>query len=166
MAFPITSPPKCMLVNLATNETQRCLLNPTQLVERVGVNWNRVPVLGLSHQPLQYQSTSNRQLPGVEFYVDKFFAAASPGDPDIQDFRNFLRALTVPPAPTIGLPTAPPRVLVLWPRVLTLETVVTELEFSYRQFAGDLSLLVYAASVTFEEILDVRVTSETRRDGG
>ena len=36
--------------------------------------WNRLPILGFSHQLLQYQSTSNRQLPGVEFYVDKFFA--------------------------------------------------------------------------------------------
>jgi hypothetical protein len=165
MGLSITTPPKCMLVNLATNETQSCLLNPTQFTERVAVNWSRAPVLGLSHQPLQYQSTGNRQLPGMEFYVDKFYAAAAPADPDIDDFRNFLRALTVPPTPAIGMPTAPPRVLVLWPRVLTIETVITELEFSYRQFAGDASVLLYAAAVTFEEILDVRVTSEMRRNG-
>jgi hypothetical protein len=63
------------------------------------------------------------------------------------------------------MPTAPPRVLVLWPRVLTIETVLTELEFSYRTFAGDASVLIYTATVTFEEILDVRVTSEMRRSG-
>jgi hypothetical protein len=165
MTLSIVTPPKCMLVNLATNETQSCLLNPTQFAERVAVNYNRAPVLGLSHQPLQYQSTGNRQIPGMEFYLDKFFAAAAPGDPDIDDFRNFLRALTVPTTPVVGTPTAPPRVLVLWPRVLTIETVIMELEFSYKHFAGDASVLLYTATVTFEEILDVRVTSEMRRSG-
>ena len=165
MPLPIVTPPKCMLVNLATNETQSCLLNPTQFAERVGVNYNRLPVLGLSHQPLQYQGTGNRQVPGIEFYFDKYFAAAAPGDPDIDDFRNFFRAITVPVTPVVGTPTAPPRVLVLWPRVLTIETVIVELEFSYKSFAGDASVLFYTATVTFEEILDVRVTSEMRRSG-
>jgi hypothetical protein len=165
MTFPSLTPPKCMLVNLTTNETQSCLFNPTQFVERVAVNWGRAGVLGLSHQPLQYQSTGNRQLPGVEFYLDRFFAAAAPGNRDIDDFRSFLRALTVPPTPVVGAPMAPPRTLVLWPRVITIETVITDLEFGYRQFAADASVLVYAATVTFEEILDVRVTSEMRRSG-
>src|SRR5258706_6164360 len=134
MALSIAIPQKCMLINLATNESQSCLLNPTALIERVSVNWSRATVLGLSHQPLQYQSTGNRQLPGVEFYVDKFYAAAAPGDPDIDDFRRFLRALTVPPTPAVGVPTAPPRVLVLWPPVLTIETIAAELQVPYRQF--------------------------------
>jgi hypothetical protein len=159
----LVSPPKCLLVNVTSNETMACLFNPTQLVERVGVNWNRVAVLGLSYQPLQYQSTSNRQLPGVEFYVDKFFAAQAPGDPDIDDVRNFLRALTVPPASAEMAP--PPRVLVIWPKVLVIETVLTELEFQYRAFAGDGSALLYTATCAFEEILDARVTSEQRRSG-
>lgn len=165
MTFPSFTPPKCMLVNLATNETQSCLFNPTQFIERVAVNWTRLAVLGLSHQPLQYQGTGNRQLPSMEFYLDKFFAAAAPGDRDIDDFRSFLRALTVPPTPVVGTPTAPPRTLFLWPRVLTMETVLADLEFGYRQFAVDASVLVYVATVTFEEILDVRVTSEMRRSG-
>jgi hypothetical protein len=163
LSTAFTPPPKCLLVNVTSNETMQCLFNPTQLVERVGVTWNRQTVLGLSHQPLQYQSTSNRQLPGVEFYVDKFFAAQAPGDPDIDDFRSFLRALTVPPASTEM--TAPPRVLVIWPRVLVLETVLVELEFQYRAFGSDGGTLLYTATCTFEEILDARVTSEQRRSG-
>ena len=85
------------------------------------MNWNRQVVPGLSHQVLQFQSTSNRQLTGVEFYLDRFFATEQPGDPNILEFRAFLRALTVPPAVTEGvLVTAPPRVLVVWPKVLTI----------------------------------------------
>jgi len=158
-------PPRCTLVNVQTAESIDCLFNPTQLSEKVQVNWNRLTVPGLSHQVLQFQSTGNRQLPSVEFYLDKFFAAEQPGNPDILAFRGFLRALTVPPGGTEGVPaTAPPRALFIWPGVLTIETVLTELEFQYKQFGVDGAALVYTATASFEEILDVRVTSEERRE--
>ena len=160
----IARPPRCVLVNVTSGESIECLFNPTQLSEKLQVNWNRLAVPGLSHQVLQFQSTSNRQLTGVEFYLDRFFATEQPGDPNILEFRAFLRALTVPPAGTEGvLATAPPRVLVVWPNVLTIECVVASIDFQYRQLAVDSSVLVYAASVTFEEVLDTRVTSETLR---
>jgi hypothetical protein len=157
-------PPRCVLVNVTTGESMECLFNPTQLSEKVQVNWNRLTVPGLSHQVLQYQSTGNRQLSGMEFYLDRFFAAEQPGNPDILNFRSFIRALTVPPAGTEGvIDTAPPRTLVVWPKVVTIETVVTDVEFQYRQLAVDNTILVYTATVGFEEILDVRVTSESLR---
>ena len=88
-----------------------------------------------------------------------------PGEPDIMEFRSFIRALTVPPSGTEGVvDTAPPRTLFIWPEVITVETVVTDVEFQYRQVAIDGRVLVYAATVTFEEILDVRVTSEELRE--
>ena len=158
-------PPRCSLVNVVTGEAIECLFNPTQLVEKVQVNWNRLAVPGLSHQVLQYQSTGNRELSGVEFYLDRVFAAEQPGDVDIMEFRAFLRALTVPPEGTEDVAsTAPPRVLVIWPEVLTVEAVVTDVEFQYRQVGVDGTVLVYAATVTFEEILDARVTSEQLRE--
>ena len=161
----IARPPRCVLVNVTSGESMECLFNPTQLSEKLQVNWNRLAVPGLSHQVLQFQSTANRQLSGVEFYLDRYFAAEQPGDVNILEFRAFLRALTVPPAGTEGvLATAPPRVLVVWPNVLTIECVVASIDFQYRQLAVDSSVLVYAAAVTFEEILDTRVTSEELRE--
>ncbi len=81
------------------------------------------------------------------------------------EFRSFIRALTVPPSGTEGVSdTAPPRTLFIWPEVVTIETVVTDVEFQYRQVGVDGRVLVYAATVTFEEILDVRVTSEELRE--
>lgn len=166
LAAAIVRPARCVLANVLTGEALECLFNPTQISEKIQVNWTRLTVPGLSHQVLQYQSTGNRQIAGVEFYLDKFFASAQPNHPDILDFRDFLRALTVPPRGTeTVLATAPPRLLFLWPRVLTIETVVTELEFQYRQFGTDGAALVYTATCTFEEILDFRVTSEDRRAG-
>lgn len=156
--------PRCALVNIATGESMECLFNPTQLTEKLQVNWNHLVVPGLSHQVLQFQSTSNRQLAGVEFYLDRFFAATLPGDVNILEFRAFLRALTVPPAGAATVAgTAPPRVLFLWPGVVTIECVVASVEFQYKQLAVDSSVLVYTANVTFEEILDTRVTSEALR---
>ena len=160
----VVRPPRCMLVNLTTGEPMECLFNPTQLAEKVQVNWNRLAIPGMSHQLLQFQSTGNRQLGGVEFYLDRLFAADQPTPIDIMDFRAFLRALTVPPAGTQDvLATAPPRVLLVWPKVLTVEAVVSDLEFQYRQVGVDGRVLVYVALVGFEEILDVRVTSEQLR---
>ncbi|HJK94685.1 MAG TPA: hypothetical protein RMH26_28365, partial [Polyangiaceae bacterium LLY-WYZ-15_(1-7)] len=106
-----------------------------------------------------------RELSAVEFYLDRTFAAEQPGDVDIMEFRAFLRALTVPPEATEGVAaTAPPRTLFIWPGVLTVEAVLTGVEFQYRQFGTDGRALVYAANVNFEEILDVRVTSESLRE--
>lgn len=160
-------PPRCTLVNESSGESMECLFNPEQLSEKVGVNWNRLAVPGLSHQVLQYQSTGNRVLSGVEFYLDRLFAAAQPNAPDVMEFRNFLLALTVPPEGARHVANnAPPRVLIIWPSFLTVEAVLTDVEFRFIRFAVDGSPLVYTAACSFEEILDVRVTSEELRVGG
>jgi len=52
--------PRCLLVNVASGESMECLFNPTQLTEKLQVNWNHLSVPGLSHQVLQFQGTSNR----------------------------------------------------------------------------------------------------------
>jgi Contractile injection system tube protein len=141
-----------------------CLFNPTQLSEKVAVNYTRQVVPGLSHQPLQYQSTGNWQVPSVEFYLDAYASAGVPTDAGIMRFRAFLRSLTVPPAATEGVvATTPPRVLFVWPNVLTIETAITDLEFQYRQFGNDGAVLVYTATCSFEQVFDVRVTSEALR---
>ncbi len=164
LAAALARPPRCVLVNLTTGESIECLFNPKELTEKLDVNWTRLTVPGLSHQVLQFQNTGNRQLSGVEFYVDRFFATEAGADADILDFRAFLRALTVPPEGTEGVPaTAPPRVLFIWLGVVTIECVISSVEFQYKQLAVDGTVLVYTATVTFEEILDARVTSEGLR---
>jgi hypothetical protein len=112
-------------------------------------------------------NTVNRQLSGVEFCLDRFFSDQSGVRTDILEFRSLLRALTVPPAGTEGVPaTAPPRVLVIWPEVLTVECVLASVEFQDKQLGVDGRVLVYTATVGFEEILDARVTSEGARGEG
>ena len=50
----IARPPRCVLVNVTSGESMECLFNPTQLSEKLQVNWNRLAVPGLSHQVLQF----------------------------------------------------------------------------------------------------------------
>jgi hypothetical protein len=45
------------------------------------------------------------------------------------------------------------------------QCVVASVEFQYKQLALDGTVLVYTATVSFEEILDARVTSEEQRAG-
>jgi hypothetical protein len=160
-----TAAPRCSLVNVTTGEEISALFNPTQLAEKLGVTYNRLKIPGLSHTVLQFSNTENRQFSGVEFYLDRFFANSQQGAPEIMDFRAFLRALTVPPATVKGVTaTAPPRTLLVWPSVMSVECVVTGVQFTFKQFsAKDGGVLVYTASVDFEEILDSRVTSEELR---
>ena len=152
MNFLLARAPRCFIANISTGESIECMFNPEKLKVKISANYNRISVPGLSHQPLQYQSTGNRQLPGVEFYLDKFFAAKQSDDDDILHFRDFFVSLTKP----TQIYHAPPRTLFLWSGVITIETVITDLEFQYRKISQDGKPLIYTVTCTFEEILDVR----------
>jgi len=159
-------PPRCTLVNLSTGEEKACLFNPEALAERVQMNFARGEVFGMSHQPQQYTSTTNRGLPGLQFYLDKIYAREIEPDADIMDFRHFLMAFSAPPAAAADVAhNAPPRLLFVWPGVLSVQTVVLSLEFRYTDFGTDGSVLRYTAAVELEEARDTRQTSEDLRAG-
>lgn len=161
LAQAATRPPKCLLINVHSGAEIEPLFNPTQVSDVVQVRYNRHQVPGLSHEVLQYRGTSNRRLSGVEFYLDRLFAEAQPGAPDIRAFRSFMRALTVPPEHIEGgLPEPPPKLLFIWPEVAVLHAVVTDLEFQYRQFNAYAELMVFTARCTLESFEIERLTSE------
>jgi hypothetical protein len=143
-------------VNVLTAESIECLLNPNVLTEKLQVEWTRLLVPGLSHQVLQFQSTCNRELPGVEFYVDRIFASETAAEPLVERFRSFLLELTVPTGLAQGVASAPPRVLFIWPGVITVQCVLRSVEFRYQRFGVDGRALVYTATVGFEEVRDGR----------
>ncbi len=157
----VVDPTRMQLVNLDTDEAFEVQFNPADLRESVSVNYTRHAVPGLSHQPLQYTGTGNRQIPGVVFWCDAVLEAERPTDGGIIDFRRFLMALTVPGEGK----TRPPRVLFVWPGVLTVEAVVVSIEFAYARI-GPEAVQAYSATVTFEEVLDVRRVSEQWRGFG
>jgi len=148
--------PRCTLFNTHTGEWMDCLLNPTQLAEKIQVNYSRITVPGLANQILQYQSTANRQIPGVEFYLDKYFANEQSKSTDILAFRRFLLALTVPPRGG----QAPPVAQIIWPCFFSVDVVLNSVEFRYQKFSVSGDVLIYTANCSFEEIVGYQVIFE------
>lgn len=171
-------PRRVSLTNLNTGEGWMAMFNPTTFEEQVEVNWNRQHVLGLSHEPLQYGNTGNWNFE-LDLYmrgnkpttVNPFTEATvkdkSPkGLSDIMAIRKFLMSLAYPVSgATIG-EGGPPRVLVVWPHIMSLVCVVTSLKLANQRFNFEGYPVEYVASVGFEEIRDTRITSGDIRQLG
>jgi len=147
--------------------------NPTELEESINVRWAEKQIVGQSHPTRQYVGTGPHTIPGVQFYVSAFAQASQqeqlnrnltgpPSPPrDILLFKRFLQSLTVPRANARTVAGgAPPRVLFIWPKVISLVCTLNDLRIRYLQFATDGSPLIYIATVNFAEIRDVRMVSE------
>jgi hypothetical protein len=156
-----TKPAKCEIVNLATYERKVVQFNPPTLTRSLKANWARLTVPGLSHQPLHFVNTGNTNLPAVEFQMDR---GADPSF-DVMDFFAFMRSLLLPPEPAGGVPqTSPPRVLFVWPKVLSLEFIAMDVSERYDLFYPQGGVRAGVATVTFEQILDFRLTGEDVRN--
>ncbi len=152
----IQAAPRCTLFNSYTGEWMDCLFNPAQLAEKVQVNYSKLLVPGLSHQVLHYQSTGNRQIPGLEFYLDRHFARKQSESADIMKFRRFLLAMTTP----YETGSAPPVTQIIWPNVLSVDAVLTSVEFRYQKIGANGDVLIYTANCSFEEIQGISILSE------
>lgn len=163
MAEAVATPPRMHLVDLSTGEDLEVFFNPEQIVEEIQVAYARLTVPGMSHQPLQYTNTGNQAVT-----LDLYAVGNTEGQRVlIEDFRRFLQSLCYPKgdAGTID-DGAPPRVLFVWPNVWSWTCVITGLRITSTQFALNGRISRYVASVTLEEIRDVRLTSDDVRRHG
>ena len=171
-------PRRVSLTNLATGEGWVVMFNPTTFEESLGVNYNRQNVPGLSHQPLQYGNTENYKFELVLFYKGVATALINPftqsavkdkrpkGIIDVLEMRKFLQSLCYPVQSTTVGGGGPPRVLVVWPSILTMVCVVTSLKFTNSRFNIEGTPVEYIANVSFEEIRDDRINMNEVRDLG
>jgi hypothetical protein len=149
--------PKMTVTNLNTGLTMRAQYNPEQLEETVSANWARQGVPGLSHNVLQFSNTANET-----FAFELFFRANTEAEmQEIHRWRRFLKSLVVPRggANTIA-GGAPPRVLLVWPRMLSLTCILPTAKFTHEHFNKMMQSRIFRVAVQFEEIRDVRMTSE------
>ncbi len=132
--------------------------NPTEFTEKLGVNWARKIVVGQSHEVLHYVNTTNNG-----FTFDLFF------DADTQDqadrnlvARKFLQAVCFPRRINAGLNLAgaPPRLLFIWPQMISLTAVMLNVEFRYQRFSATGVPIEFVASVSIEEVRDFRLFVE------
>jgi hypothetical protein len=146
------------VTNLATGESIEAQLNPTELEESLDVDYARQTVPGLSHQPLPFVQTNNTKL-SLELYFDA--SAAGYTLDQILYARRFLQSLCYPrrgASDVVG--GGPPRVLFAWPGIISLTCVITALSFKYTRFNQQGVPVQFTAKVTYEEIRDVRLTSD------
>ncbi|HET9621803.1 MAG TPA: peptidoglycan-binding protein [Kofleriaceae bacterium] len=146
------------IANLASGDSIDAQFNPSELEEALEVDWTRHTVPGLSHQPLQYVQTHN-----TKFTVELYFEAQDPTtDLDqILRARRFLQSLCYPRRGAQDvLDGGPPRVLFLWPTVVSLTCVVASLGFKYSRFNLEGTPVQFTAKLSLEEIRDVRLVSE------
>lgn len=156
-------PPRVRIFNLRTNEGFVMQFNPTQFEEALSVNYGRPQVLGLSHQTLQYLNTGNLQVPMEFFFLSQDPAAHEGG----KQVKNFLYSLCYPPGGADSVVAGqPPRALVVWPGVLSLTTKLTQLRIRNQRFNRQGEVVQFTASCTFEEMRDVRWTSNDARQFG
>lgn len=163
MAEAVARPERMHLVDLTTGEDLEVFFNPEQLTEELQVIYTRQTIPGMSHQPLQYSNTNNQTLS-----LDLYCRAHTEGERVlIEDFRRFLQSLCYPKGDAGSIDDgAPPRVLFVWPLTWTWTCVITGLRITSTAFAQNGRIARYVASVTLEEIRDVRLTSQDVRAHG
>jgi hypothetical protein len=142
--------PRLVLVNLHTNEELEAWANPPTLTEQRSARLTRFDVPGLGYQRLQFGGTGNRRVPDVELTFDR----RTHPNQDIEAARAFLDVL-VEPISTVA-PAEPPRVLLVWPRLLSVEALAESVELVHQHMAVDGALVSMIAKLAFEQILDVR----------
>ncbi len=152
------TPARMSIANVSSGDSIDAQFNPTEFEEALEVNWARQTVPGLSHQPLQFIHTGN-----TKFTLELNFEVQDPTtDLDqIHHARRFLQSLCYPrrgAEDVIG--GGPPRVLFVWPKVVSLTCVVTALSFKYGRFNLDGTPVQFTAKVALEEVRDVRLLSE------
>lgn len=169
---------KLVLVNLnadpADTDASRLVaqFNPQSLQENLVVTYARMPIIGGSSRPLQWIGTENSTIPITLFFLarDKDTAEAP------QNARRFLQSLAYPLRTANSITTGqPPRVFVSWPNVVSLTTRLVQLQTTAQRFGQSGGIRQLTARCTFEEVRDVRWTSEdalnwisaqTQRPGG
>jgi hypothetical protein len=147
--MPISETPERMtLTDLQNNQTVEVMFNPSELTRRTSVNYAKKAVLGNSHMPHEYLQTDNMQLRFDLFYnvetpIDRGNAAAA---------IRFLESLAyAPDDPESIAGAAPPRVLLVWPRTMSIIARLTQIEFAHQRWNLFGDTTQWTAACTFEE---------------
>jgi len=137
---------------------QRALVNPTSFSESVKAEYSKRPVLGLSHEVLQYIRTTARTIT-MQLWASLHIFMIKGITNDrlaVLQFRNFFESLIVPT--DLGL--APPYVYIDWPGAdLHFKGVLESLDIEYQRFARDGTPMEINLSVAFCEVADDLMTT-------
>ena len=140
--------------------------NPTEFTETIIANYARLAPRGLSHEVLQFSNTGN-----LGFSFELHFnandsdtgGAANTSARVLEnlDNRKILHAFMYPRRAARDLSgVGPPRILFVWPSMVSLTTVIASLNIRHSMFAKTGHSLKYTAAIVLEEIRDYRILSD------
>ncbi len=154
---------RAFFINEEAGETLQVLLNPTTFTEEVTALYARQPVLGLSHEVLQYTRTKTLEIP-LQLYVSHYeMARQGVTDRSPLDYRNFFLGLVYP----IEGGRAPSVVTFVWPSTTIIRGVITSLKFNYQKFSQRTGQpLIYTIDLKLvEHRASLRASPIARRQG-
>lgn len=156
--------PRIGIGNLLTGEQRELPFTPTQLTEQLTADYSERQVLGLSHRPLQYSSTSNYTLQNLEFF---FRSTTTQELRENAEHRRFLMSLCYPSGGSESVVGGgAPRILFLWPKLIAISCVMRNLSLTHTQFNIEGDPVVTRATFTLTEIRDTRISSDDIRQQG
>lgn len=142
--------------------------NPEEFSLGIGAVYKDQTIPGMSHMVKQFSHTKNLSLSFELHWHVHAPLEASDHFPrlSIEERRRvegFFLSLTVPRGGDALLRNRPPSVLVVWPQCLTFQGVVTECPLKYTRFNREGAPVQLSATVTMEELRDLRYTSRDAR---
>lgn len=154
------TPLRMSLINVSSLEELEAQFNPAELNEKIGAEFAKIKIQGLSHERMQFAGTTNNA-----FSFTLFFASMN-GGPERQAYnmraRRFLKSACYPRGGLSGLVSSggAPRIIFAWPGIATITTFITSVEFSYQRFNFTGEPVYFSAKVSLERVLDGLLTSE------
>jgi hypothetical protein len=155
---------KCVCVNIDTGEEQSPFFNPTEFETQISATYERKRPLGHAHSNLQYSGTDNPVI-NLEFFL---LTQTAENHTLNAEFLNFMHGFLYPMRAANSVRTgSPPRLLFIWPKVLSLSTRVTAINTRYVRFrSSDLAAVQQIMTCTLEENRDFRWTYEDQVSAG
>lgn len=152
-------PARMSIGNLEDGTSLEVQYNPTELAEELEVLYQRMAVLGLSHQPLQYTGTGNLKIT-FELAFDALAQTSTPRY-EIMEARKYLSSLDYARRGATSVRGgSPPRLLFVWPNLYSLQCRKMSTRFRFTRFALDGSPTAFSCGVVLEEIREMRLHSE------
>lgn len=154
-------PAKMSITNLVSGAEVIAQFNPEEFQESVQPIWARLAAQGLSHEVHHYAHTS----PYV-VQMDLYFRAFSKEELlELHRARRHLLSWAHPrriASELVG--GGPPRLLLVWPGMLSIECFLTEARITHQRFNQHLRSTSMVASVSFEEDPTTLLTTEMVAD--
>jgi len=133
------------IINEYTGEDREVQINPTQIQERLRVNYSEEHAVMKVPGDLVYGNTGNTEIPLRLELDQELFPKTS-----IIDFWLFVKSLCYPVrlGDLIG---DPPDVLFVWPHLFSIQVKVTSLQTTFNDFTRALKPKSYVMNITVKE---------------